>query len=51
MITSEILLAAQSHAPRILLRDVWFILRGFHKKGLVTCLNPGAVTGKLFLFF
>ena len=50
MIPSEILQAAQVIAPRIQLRDVWFILKQFKTKGLVICLNPNVVTGKLFCF-
>jgi DNA-binding PadR family transcriptional regulator len=48
MIPSEIFAAAKQHAPRIQLRDVWFILNQMESKGLVSCLNPDVVTGKLF---
>lgn len=37
-------------APRVQLRDVWFLLRQLQAKGLVHCLNPSAITGKLFVY-
>ena len=47
MTPSEIWRAAQSIAPRIQLRDVWFILRQMEQRKLVSCLNPKEVTGKI----
>lgn len=48
MTPSEIWRAAQSIAPRIQLRDVWFILRQMEQRKLVTCFNPKELTGKVF---
>ncbi len=44
---TEILKAARTLAPRLQLRDVWFILKQFRERGLVSCFNPGEVTGKV----
>lgn len=48
MTPSEIWRAAQSIAPRIQLRDVWFILRQMEQRKLVTCFNPKEFTGKVY---
>jgi DNA-binding HxlR family transcriptional regulator len=48
MTPSEIRQAAQAIAPRIQLRDVWFILRQMHRRGLIHCLNPKELTGKVY---
>src|SRR5437016_6174564 len=48
MTPSEIWHAAQAIAPRIQLRDVWFILRQFQQRGLVACFNPKEITGKVY---
>jgi len=50
MTPNEIWRAARLLAPRIQLRDVWFLLRQMQAKGLVRCLNPNTVTGKLFVY-
>ena len=44
----EIWRAAQTIAPRIQLRDVWFILRQMEQHKLVTCFNPKELTGKVY---
>ena len=49
MTTTEICREAQSFNAHIQLRDVTFLLRQFQAKGLVRCLNPKWVTGKLFV--
>ena len=48
MTKKQLCLEAGRIDPHIQLRDAWFVLRQFQKKGLVECLNPGQVTGKLF---
>ena len=48
MTASEICRAAQPINPHIQLRDVWFIMGQLKQKGLVVCLNPKHVTGKLY---
>jgi len=47
MTTTEICAAARAFAPRIQLRDVWFVLRQMQQRNLARCLNPRHVTGKL----
>src|SRR5262245_6313724 len=46
----EICAAAQVFNPRIQLRDVWHLLRQMHQRGLVHCMNPRLVSGRLFAF-
>jgi len=48
MTTTEICTAARSLSPRIQLRDIWLILKAMRDRGLVICLNPRHVTGKLY---
>ena len=48
MTTTEICTAARQIAPRIQLRDVWLMLQEMRERGLVICLNPKHVTGKLY---
>lgn len=48
MTTTEICQAARPFAPRLQLRDVWHLMQEFQAHGLVTCLNPRHVTGKLY---
>jgi DNA-binding HxlR family transcriptional regulator len=48
MTTTEICKAARSLSPRIQLRDIWLILREMGERGLVICLNPRHMTGKLY---
>ena len=48
MTPAQILLDARKQAPRIQLRDIWLILNQMKDRGLVTCMNPDAKTGKLF---
>jgi Fe2+ or Zn2+ uptake regulation protein len=48
MTPSEIWRAAQGLAPRIQLRDVWFILQQMQQRRLVTCFNPKELTGKVY---
>ena len=48
MTSSEIWRAAQKIAPRIQLRDVWFLLRQMQQRGLVTCYNPRELNGKVY---
>jgi DNA-binding PadR family transcriptional regulator len=50
MTATEILAAARQVNPRIQLRDIWFLMRQFGKRGLVTCLNSKSVTGKVYFF-
>jgi len=49
MTTTEICAAARASAPRIQLRDVWFVLRQMQQRNLARCLNPRHVTGKLYV--
>jgi len=49
MTTTEICAAARVFAPRIQLRDVWFVLRQIQQRNLARCLNPRHVTGKLYV--
>lgn len=39
---------ARSWAPKIQVRDVWFVLQQFREKGLAYCLTPQLVTGNLY---
>src|SRR5688500_815472 len=48
MTESQICSKARALAPRIQLRDVWFLVRQCSAQGLTYCLNPGQVTGKLY---
>jgi hypothetical protein len=48
MTGTEICTAAREFAPLLQLRDVWFLMKQLQNRGLATCLNPEAVTGKLF---
>lgn len=50
MTGSELCAAAQALHPKIKihLRDVWFIMREFQKRGLAICLNPKQITGRLY---
>jgi DNA-binding HxlR family transcriptional regulator len=50
MTPSEIWRAAQAIAPRIQLRDVWFILRQMQERQLVTCFNPKELTAKVYFW-
>ena len=47
MTSTEICRAARPLNPHIQLRDIWFVLGQFKRRGLVQCLNPGQVNGKL----
>jgi hypothetical protein len=48
MTGKQICLEARRIDHHIQLRDVWFVMRQFQKRGLTRCLNPGQVTGKLY---
>ena len=48
MTATEICAAAGKFTPQIQLRDVWFLMRQFERRGLAVCLNPQQVTGKLY---
>lgn len=50
MTGKEIWLGARAQAPKIQLRDVWFLLRQLQTEGLVECLNPTEVTGRLYCY-
>lgn len=50
MTGSEIWAEARVRAPRIELRDVWFLLRQMRDARLVECVNPGEVTGRLYRY-
>ena len=47
---SELWARAKTLAPRIQLRDVWAIVRQALERQLAVCLNPQAVTGKIFFW-
>jgi len=46
--TTEICHEARAIDPHIQLRDIWHLMHQFQEKGLVCCLNPKVVTGKLY---
>ena len=48
MTGAEICVAARKFNPKIQLRDVWFLLLQMQRRGLVICLNPHQVTGRLY---
>lgn len=48
MTGAEICAAARRFAPKIQLRDVWFLMLKFQRRGLAICLNPNQVTGRLY---
>ena len=48
MIASQIWQGARQFNSRVQLRDVWFVMHQFQKRGLTQCLNPSQVTGKLY---
>jgi len=48
MTETQICVAARRIAPRIQLRDVWHLLTSMRQQGLVACLNPNALTGKVY---
>ncbi len=50
MTSLEICQAAESIKPNIQLRSVTSTLRGFEKRGLVYCLFPHRVKGRLYFF-
>lgn len=45
---SQLWQLARTHAPKLQLRDVWFLLRQMQAQGLVQCLNPSLLNGKVF---
>jgi hypothetical protein len=45
---TQILERARSWAPRIQLRDVWYLLRQLREKKFAYCLTPRLTTGKLY---
>jgi DNA-binding PadR family transcriptional regulator len=47
---SQILTAAKEHAPRIQLRDIWYILTQMQERHLVRCLNPQERNGKCYCY-
>jgi len=49
MTGTEICAAARGFNSHIQLRDVWHLLRQMERRGLVQCLNPRLVTGRLYL--
>ena len=48
MTATEICAAARAFAGHVQLRDVWFLMRQFQERGLVVCVNPRLVTGRLY---
>jgi DNA-binding HxlR family transcriptional regulator len=50
MTVSHLWQLARELAPKIQLRDVSSILRQLQKKGLVQCLNPSLVTGRVYFW-
>lgn len=47
---SQIWKQACERAPKLQLRDVWFILRQLEARGLVQCFNPSLLNGKVFFW-
>ena len=50
MTESQIVTAAKAHAPKIQLRDVWYILGQMQDRHLVRCLNPQDRNGKCYCY-
>lgn len=50
MTPTEIWRAAREIAPRIQLRDVWFILWQMEQRKLITCFNPKELTAKIYFW-
>ena len=50
MTGTEIWTASRMRAPRIQLRDVWFLLKQFREARLVECVNPNEVTGRIYRY-
>ncbi len=48
MTGTQIFEQASSLAPRIQLRDIWFVLKQFGERNLAYCLTPRLVTGRLY---
>jgi len=48
MTGAEICAEARKFNPKVQLRDVWFLLVQMQRRGLVICLNPNQVTGRLY---
>jgi hypothetical protein len=44
---SQLCALAQAHAPKLQLRDIWAIVGQWKQLGLIHCLNPDELTGKL----
>src|SRR5213593_2016746 len=47
---SRIWKEAVALAPKLQLRDVWFILRQLEARGLAQCFNPSLLNGKVFFW-
>ena len=47
---SQIWKQAREQAPKLQLRDVWFILRQLEERDLVQCFNPSLLNGKVFFW-
>lgn len=45
---TEIFERARQRAPKIQLRDVWFVLQQFQQRNLACCLTPQLVTGTIY---
>ena len=50
MTASLIWQRARVFAPRLQLRDVWFVVRQFQARALVQCLNPATGNGKIYFW-
>lgn len=48
MTTTEICAAVQQLNARIQLRDIWHLMQEMQERGLAECLNPRALTGKVY---
>ncbi len=48
MTGTEILRATLPYNPSILLGDIWWNIKQFTEKGLVECMNPSDITGRLY---
>ena len=48
MTSTEICAAVQQVNARIQLRDIWHLMQEMQQRGLAQCLNPRALTGKVY---
>jgi DNA-binding PadR family transcriptional regulator len=50
MTGTELLEAMCEECPNAQLRDIWRLLKNLEKRGLVYCLTPEEITGRLYFF-